>query len=152
MRLDIVSSKPYPRVIPRFFAHLIKDSALNDLYGKMLDTFGFKFATMKRWDLLRKYVFQRHFDSDDLRKVIFAPLISCCVPGRTVSRESNIHGGTFHNAEQFSIVVSFTAFYSMIKIYKMYSPVTCLRHTQIRVMTVGHVSFPWTCIALHSVL
>ena len=35
---------------------------------------------------------------------------------------------------------------------KMYSPVTCLCHAQIRGMTVGHVSFRWTCIALHSVL
>ena len=48
MCLDIVSSKPYPRVIPGFFAHLIKDNALNDLFGKTLDTFGFKFATIKR--------------------------------------------------------------------------------------------------------
>ena len=53
--------------------------------------------------------FQRHFDSDDLRKAIFASLIGRCVPVRTISWESNIHGGTFHNAEQFSIVVSFTA-------------------------------------------
>ena len=110
MQSDIVSSKPYLCVIPGIFAHLIKGNALNDLYGKTLETFGFKFATMKRKDLLREYVFQRHFDSDDLWKAIFAPLIGRCVPGRTVSRESNIHSGTFHNADQFSIVVSFTAF------------------------------------------
>ena len=36
---------------------------------------------------------------------IFIPLIGGCIPGRTVSRESNIHSGTFHNAEQFSVVV-----------------------------------------------
>ena len=29
---------------------------------------------------------------------------------------------------------------------------TCLTHAQFRVMTVGHVSFRWTCIVLHSVL
>ena len=29
---------------------------------------------------------------------------------------------------------------------------TCLRHTQIRRMTVEHVSFRWTYIALHSVI
>ena len=29
---------------------------------------------------------------------------------------------------------------------------TCLTHTQFLGMTVGHVSFRWTCIALHSVL
>ena len=28
---------------------------------------------------------------------------------------------------------------------------TCLTHAQFRRMTVGHVSFHWTCIALHSV-
>ena len=48
MRLDVVLSKPYPSVIPGFSAHLFKDNALNDLYGKTLDTFGFKVATMKR--------------------------------------------------------------------------------------------------------
>ena len=89
IRLYTVSSKSYPRVIPGFFVHLSKDYALNNLYGKTLDTFGFKFATMKRQDLLREYVFQRHFDSDDLRKAIFVPLIGRCVQGRTVSRESN---------------------------------------------------------------
>ena len=62
----------------------------------------------------------------------------CCVNVST--RDSNIHGGSFHNTEQLSIVVSFTAFYGMIKKYKMYSPVTCLRHAQIRRMTFGHVS------------
>ena len=29
---------------------------------------------------------------------------------------------------------------------------TCLMHAQIRGTTVGHVSFRWTCIALHSVI
>ena len=28
----------------------------------------------------------------------------------------------------------------------------CLTHAQIRRMTVGHVSFRWTCIALHNVV
>ena len=43
---------------PGFFVHLIKDNALNDLYGKTLHTFGLKFATTKRWDLLREYFFR----------------------------------------------------------------------------------------------
>ena len=36
MPLDILSSEPYPNVIPGFNVYLIKDNALNDLCGKML--------------------------------------------------------------------------------------------------------------------
>ena len=47
MRLDILSSKPYPTVIPGFVAYLIKDNALNDLCGKMLGMLSFYSATKK---------------------------------------------------------------------------------------------------------
>ena len=123
--------------------NLIKDNALNDLYGKTLDTFGLKFATMMN-ETVGSTVgicFSEAFGQRYVRKAISAPLIDRCLPGRTVSRESNIHSGTFHNAEQFPIVVSFTAFYGMIKnIYNVLS-VSCLHHAHIRGMTVGHVSF-----------
>ena len=36
MRLDILSSKFYPSVIPGFVAYLIKDIALNDSCGMTL--------------------------------------------------------------------------------------------------------------------
>ena len=53
-----------------------------------------------------KYVFERHFDGDDEKNAILAPLIDCHDPGRNVSRESNTHSGSFNNAEQFSIDIS----------------------------------------------
>ena len=55
-------------------------------------------------------VFERHFDSDDQKNAILGPLIDCHNPARTVSRESNIHSGSFNNADQFSIDVSFNTF------------------------------------------
>ena len=57
--------------------------------------------------------FERHFDGEDQKNAILAPLIDCHDPGRTVSREPNIQGGSFTNAEQFSIHVSFNTFYSI---------------------------------------
>ena len=62
-----------------------------------------------------KYVSERHCDGDDQMNVILVPLIDCHDPGRTVSREPNIHSGSFNNAEQFSIYVSFNTFYSKAK-------------------------------------
>ena len=59
-----------------------------------------------------KYVFERHFDGDDQKNAISSPLIDCHDPGKTVSREPNIQSGSFNHAEQFSINVSFTMFYS----------------------------------------
>ena len=49
---------------------------------------------------------------DDQKNVILAPLIGCHDAGRIVSREPNIHSGSFNNAVQFSIDVSFNTFYS----------------------------------------
>ena len=63
-----------------------------------------------------KYVFERHSDDGDQKNVILAHLIDCHDPGRTFSRESNIHSGSFNNAEQFSIDASFKTFYSIAKI------------------------------------
>ena len=37
VRLDMLSSKPYPSVTPGLFAYLIKDNVLNDLCGETLD-------------------------------------------------------------------------------------------------------------------
>ena len=103
MRLDILSSKLSPSVIPGFVAYLIKDNALNDLCGKTLSILSFYSAT--------KYVFERHFDGADQKNAILAPLIDCHDQGRTVSGEPNIHSGSFNNAEQFSIDFSFNTFY-----------------------------------------
>ena len=148
-KIDVVGHclfKTLPCVILGFFAHLIEDNALNDLHGKMFDTFGVKFATMKRSDLLREYVFQRHLAAMIYGKR-FLHLWSVAV----------FQAELFQGNQIYTVVLSitlnsfFTAFYGMIKIYKMYSPVTCLRHAQIHGMTTGHVSFHWTCIALHSV-
>ena len=44
-----------------------------------------------------------------------APLIDCHDPGRTVSREPNMHNVFFYNADQFSIGVSFNTFYNTAK-------------------------------------
>ena len=41
MWLDILSSKPYPSVIPGFVAYLIKDNAWNDMCGKALGILSF---------------------------------------------------------------------------------------------------------------
>ena len=49
-----------------------------------------------------KYVFERHFDGDDLKNATLAPLIDCLDPVRTVSREPNIHSGSFNNTEHSS--------------------------------------------------
>ena len=46
---------------------------------------------------------------------ILAPLIDCHAPDRTVSGEQNMHSGSFNNAEQFSIDVSFNTFYNTAK-------------------------------------
>ena len=61
---------------------------------------------------MRVSVFERHVDGDDQKNAISAPLIDCHDPDRIVSRKTNIHSGSFHNAKQFSIYVSFNTFYS----------------------------------------
>ena len=48
-----------------------------------------------------KYVLGRHFDGEVQKKAIFAHLIDCHDPARTVSREPSIHSGSFNSAEQF---------------------------------------------------
>ena len=48
MRLDILSSKPYPKVITGLVVDLIKDNALEDLCGKKLGILSYKSATKKR--------------------------------------------------------------------------------------------------------
>ena len=50
--------------------------------------------------------FQRHFDCDDQKNVIFAPLVDCRDPCRKY-----IHW-SFNNAEKFFIDVSFNTFFS----------------------------------------
>ena len=62
-----------------------------------------------------KHVFERHFDGDDQNNLILAPLIDCHDPGRTVSREPNIHSGSFNTAEQFSIDVSSNTSFGIAK-------------------------------------
>ena len=62
-----------------------------------------------------EYVFERHFDGDDQKSAILAPLIDCHDPDRTVSGEPNMHSGSFNNAEQFSIDVSFNTFSNTAK-------------------------------------
>ena len=52
---------------------------------------------------------------DDQKKAILAPLINCHDPCKTVSRQPNIHSGSFNNDEQFSIDVLFNTFYSKAK-------------------------------------
>ena len=69
---------------------------------------------------MEKNVFERHFVGNDKKKAMLASLIECHDPGRTVSREPNIHSGSFNNAEQFSInVIMFLSilnmFYSIAK-------------------------------------
>ena len=115
MRLDILSSKPYPSVIPGFVAHLIKDNVLNDLFGKTLGILRLNSATKKVKYLMRKYVFERHFDGDDQTNAIFGPLMDCQDPGRIFSREPNIYSGSLNNAGEFSIDVSFNTFYTKAK-------------------------------------
>ena len=65
--------------------------------------------------LIGKDVFERHFDHDNQKNAILAPLIDYHDPGRNVSREPKIHSGSFHNTERFSINVSFNDFYRMAK-------------------------------------
>ena len=64
---------------------------------------------------MEKCVFERHFNSDDRKNAVLSPLIDCYVTSRIVSREPNTHSGSFNNAEQFSIDVSFNTFYSITK-------------------------------------
>ena len=55
--------KTLPQCLSRVgVAYLIKDNALNDLCGKTLDISSFCSATKEGNILLRKYVFERHFD------------------------------------------------------------------------------------------
>ena len=48
--------------------------------------------------LMGKYVFERHFDGDDQKNVILAPLIDFHDPCITVSMEPNMRSGSFNNA------------------------------------------------------
>ena len=48
-----------------------------------------------------KYVCERHFDGDDQKNAILAPLIDCHDPGIIVSREPNIHSGSFNMLNSF---------------------------------------------------
>ena len=59
MRLDVISSKPYPSVIQRFVAYLVKDDALNDLCSKTLGILSFYSATKKRVIYYRGSTFLR---------------------------------------------------------------------------------------------
>ena len=129
MRLDIVSSIPYPRVmsfscyrrskalqslcfllyivvpslnkisylILGFFAHLIKDNVLNDLYGRRLVHSASSSSQWKGgiyWGniffrgILTAMIYGRRFWTFDRS---LRSRQNCLV-------ESNIHGGTFHNA------------------------------------------------------
>ena len=45
----------------------------------------------------REICFERHFDGDDQKNAILAPLITTMIQA-----EQNIHSGSFNNAEQFS--------------------------------------------------
>ena len=99
-----------------------------------------------------KYVFERHFDGTYQKNAILAPFIDCHDPGRTVSRELNIHSGSFNNAEQFSINVSFNTFYSKAKSRKNNTFLTSLRHMHFCGMTARFLSCHWVFIGLYSVL
>ena len=59
--------------------------------------------------------FERYFDGDDQKSAILTPLIDCHDPDRTFSGETNMHSGSFNNAEQFSIDVPFNTFYNKEK-------------------------------------
>ena len=54
--------------------------------------------------IIGKYALS-HFDSN------LGPMIDCHDPGRTASREPNIHNGSFNNAEQ---VFSYVSIYSTV--------------------------------------
>ena len=64
---------------------------------------------------MKKNALERYFDGDDQNNAVLAPLINCQDPGRTISREPNIHSGSLNNADQFSVDVSFNTFYSTAK-------------------------------------
>ena len=82
MRLDILSSKPYQSFIPGFVAYLMIDNTLNDLCDEMLGILSIYCATKKRDYLMGKYVFERHFEGDDQKNAILAPMIDCHDPGK----------------------------------------------------------------------
>ena len=64
---------------------------------------------------MEKYVFERHIEGDDYKYAAMAPLLDFHDLGRTVYSEPNIRIGSLNNAEQFSIDVSFSTFYSTAK-------------------------------------
>ena len=70
-------------VILRLVAYLIKGNALNGLCGK---------------------TFERHFDSDNQKNAILAPLIDSHDPGRTVLREPNRHSFPLMSLSMRSII------------------------------------------------
>ena len=75
-----------------------------------------------------KYVFERHFDDVDQKNAILAPLIDSHDPGRTVSREPNIHSVFFNNSNSF--LAMSLSIYSTVqqKVGKINSLMTCLHH------------------------
>ena len=72
--------------------YIIIAIALNDFCGKTLLV-----CHKEKVISYGKYIFERHFDGDDQKNAILAPLVDYHDPGRTVSREPNIHYGS----EQF---------------------------------------------------
>ena len=119
MRLDIFIFKTIPSVILRFVAYLIKSNALNDLCSK---------------------TFEIHFDSDNQKNAILAPLIDCHDPGRSVSREPNIHSFPY-----MSLLIRSTVQQKVDKITHF-----CLCRVHIRGMAVVFLSCCLAFIALHS--
>ena len=90
---------------------------------------------------MAKYLFERHFDGDDRKNAILAPLVDCHDQGRTVPGEQNKHNCSFNNAEQCSMDVSFITFYSIAK---------SRRRVHFRAMTLGFLSSRWILIASQS--
>ena len=90
-----------------------------------------------------KYVFERHFDGDDQKNAILAPLINCHDPGKTVSRGHQTYtvSGSFNNAEQIFIDVSSNKFYSTTEYSKKKIKLT-LRSMHFRGITVGLFIMP----------
>ena len=71
MRLDILSSKPYPSVIPGFVVYLIKDNALNDLCGKTLGTLLASILPQRKGNILWGNMFLRDILMATLPSIVF---------------------------------------------------------------------------------
>ena len=59
--------------------------------------------------------FERHFDGDNRKNALIAPLIDGKVQAELFHGEPNIHSGSFNNAKQFYINVFYNTFYSQAK-------------------------------------